>query len=168
LSTTKLASDAEGPLFTVDRTKSGTSAIATVSPRTARIFRRYVSRLPFTLHPDRPFFHTRGGQPGPKGGRPRPPVPYTVNKLGQDFRKVRAAEFPGDRRQVADFRRSGSVEAIAGRVDLTWLAAKMGNSIDSNKFLQKTYLPQVSSVVRLADEARARGRARLRGDGSKG
>lgn len=179
LSQNKLIADEQGPMFTVDRQKSGRGAIATVTPRTARIFRRYVARLPFALHPDTPFFHTRGGTPVSRGsgaqgrggdrggGRPRAPVPYTVDKLGKDFAVVRSAEFPGDRRQLADFRRSGGVEAIAGRVDLAWLAAKMGNSIDRSKFLQQTYLPQVSSVVRLADEARARGRERLKGGSKK-
>lgn len=166
LSSSALTSDAHGTLFSVDRTKSERSVVATVTRRTARLFRWYICQLPFGLHPETPFFHTRGGEPGPKGGRPRPPVPYKVDTLGKDFAKVRAIELPGDRRQVADFRRSGGVEAIAGRVDLSWLAAKMGNSIDRSKFLQRTYLPQVASVVRLADEARVRGRAQLRG--SKG
>ena len=39
----------------------------------------------------------------------------------------------------------------------------MANTIDSNKELQATYLPNVASVVRLADEARDRGRAVIRG-----
>jgi hypothetical protein len=33
----------------------------------------------------------------------------------------------------------------------------MANTIDSNKELQATYLPNVAQVVRLADEARDRG-----------
>ena len=39
----------------------------------------------------------------------------------------------------------------------------MANTIDSNKQLQATYLPNVASVVRLADQARERGRPVLRG-----
>jgi hypothetical protein len=121
------------------------------------------ARLPFTLHPDTPIFHTRGGQPGPKGGRPRPPVPYTKDTLGDDFRVLREAEFPGDRRRVSDFRRSGAIEAVAGQVDPAALAAKMANTIDDSRALQQTYLPHHAAVVRLADEARARGRSVLRG-----
>ena len=34
--------------------------------------------------------------------------------LGDDFRVVREAEFPGDGRRVSDFRRSGAIEAVAG------------------------------------------------------
>jgi hypothetical protein len=39
-----------------------------------------------------------------------------------------------------DFRRSGSVEAIAGEAPPAVLAAKMANTIDQNKELQATYL----------------------------
>jgi hypothetical protein len=83
-------------------------------------------------------------------------------RLGKGFAKVRAVKFPGDRRQLQDFRRSGAVEAIAGRVDLAALAGKMANSINVSRALQSTYLPQTAAVVRLADEARARGRSRMR------
>jgi hypothetical protein len=41
----------------------------------------------------------------------------------------------------------------------------MANSIDQNKDLQATYLPNHAAVVRLADEGRLRGRAALRGTG---
>ena len=163
LTTAKLSPDAQGPIFDVDRTKTGRGAIGTLSKRTQLLLNWYVGQLPFTLHPDTPIFHTRGGQPGPKGGRPRPPVPYTKDTLGDDFRVVREAEFPGDRRRVSDFRRSGAIEAVAGKVDPAALAAKMANSIDESRELQQTYLPHQAAVVRLADEARARGRTVLRG-----
>jgi hypothetical protein len=65
-----------------------------------------------------------------------------------------------------DFRRSGAVEALAGDVDPAALAAKMANSMDQSKDLQRTYLPVDSTVVRLADDARLVGRARLRANRS--
>jgi hypothetical protein len=64
--------------------------------------------------------------------------------------------FLGDQRTVGDFRRSGAIKIIAGQGDEAALASKMANTIDSNKELQATDLPHVTSVVRLADEARAR------------
>jgi hypothetical protein len=76
---------------------------------------------------------------------------------------VREAEFPGDGRRVSDFRRSGAIEAVAGQVDPAALAAKMANTIDDSREPQQTYLPNQAAVVRLADEARARGRSVLRG-----
>lgn len=162
LTTAKLFPDAQGPIFDVDRTKTGKAAIGTLSRRTQLLLKWYMRELPFTLLPDTPIFHTRGGEPGPKGGRPRPPVPYTKDTLSKDFRTVRDAEFPGDTRKVSDFRRSGAVEAVAGKVDPAALAAKMANTIDDNKALQETYLPHQAAVVRLADAARARGRGVLR------
>jgi hypothetical protein len=66
--------------------------------------------------------------------------------------------------KLMDFRRSGSVEAVAGEVDPTALAGKMANTIDQNKELQATYLPNNATLVRIADAARARGRSKLRAE----
>jgi hypothetical protein len=163
LTKAQLHGDAEGPFFSVARAKTGKAAIGTLSKRTQRLLDAYMATLPPNLLPSAPIFYTRGGLPGPKGGRPRPPAPYTKDTFGDDFRVVRAAEFPGDKRKIMDFRRSGSVEGIAGKVAPEVLAAKMANTIDQNKELQATYLPNQISVVRLADVARVEGRRRLRG-----
>lgn len=162
LSLSQLTPDPRGPLFSLARAKTGKAAIGTLGRKAERILAAYIDGLPFTLMPDVPIFHTRGGQPGPKGGRPRPPRPYTKDTLSKDFRIVRDALFKGDTRKVMDFRRSGAVEATAGQVDQNALAGKMANSIDSNRNLQATYQPNVVAVVRLADEARARGRTVIR------
>ena len=166
LSRAKLTSDEIGPLLDVDRTKTGAPAVCTLSRRTFRLVTWYVARLPAPLDENTPFFHTRGGKPGPRGGRPRLPAPYTVNKLGQDFRVVRDVEFPGDERQVMDLRRSGAVEARAGaahaRIDLRVLAGAMANTIDTSGSLRATYLPPDATATRAADDARAIGRRRLR------
>lgn len=162
LSLAQLEQTPQGPLFSVDRAKTGKAAIGTLSEATAARLDAYIDSLPFTLLKTTPIFHTRGGQPGPKGGRPRPPVPYQKDTLGDDFRIVREAVFPGDSRTVADFRRSGAVEATAGEVAPAALAAKMANSIDANRELQDTYQPHNTTLVRMADAAREIGRARLR------
>jgi hypothetical protein len=88
--------------------------------------------------------------------------PYTKDTLGRDFRRIRAAELPGDTRKLMDFRRSGAVEATAGEVAPLLLSRKMANSIDTSKRLQDTYIPKQAALVRLADEARRRGRRTLR------
>lgn len=163
LTLSHMSRDAQGTVFQIDRAKTGKQAIGTLTEQTLQLLNGYIAGLPFTLHPETPIFHTRGGQPGPKGGRPRPPVPYTKDTLSKDFRDVRAVLFIGDTRKVMDFRRSGSIEAIAGAVDMSALAAKAANSIDTNKKLQGTYLPNQTAVVRLADEARLRGRVVMRG-----
>ena len=69
---------------------------------------------------------------------------------------------PEDRRQLADFRRSGTVEALAGGVAAEQLSSKMANSISESNRLHKTYAPVQLAAVRSADEARKRGRASLR------
>ena len=164
LTKAQLQGDAEGPFFSVARAKTGKAAIGTLSKRTQLLLDAYMATLPPNLLPSAPIFYTRGGLPGPKGGRPRPPAPYTKDTFGNNFRVVRAAEFPGDKRKIMDFRRSGSVEGIAGKVAPEVLAAKMANTIDQNKELQATYLPNQVSVVQLADVARVEGRRRLRGE----
>lgn len=152
----------QGPFFEQPRAKTGQKAIGTLSAATVARLDAYIAELKFTLLPSTPIFHTRGGQPGPKGGRPRPPVPYTKDTLGDDFRVVREAVFPGDTRTIMDFRRSGAIETIAGGASSEILAGKMANSIDSNRELQETYTPHTASLVRLADKAREIGRERLK------
>jgi hypothetical protein len=82
--------------------------------------------------------------------------------LARDFRLVREAVSPGDKRRLMDMRRSGAIEAGAGEVDPIALANKMANSIDKSGELQDTYLPRQVAVVRLADDARRRGRRVIR------
>lgn len=158
----KLSPAAQGSIFSLSRAKTGKSAIGTLSYKAERVLLAYMASLPFELHPDMPIFHTRGAGTGAHGGRPQPPAPYTKDTLSKDFREVRKAEFPGDKRTIMDFRRSGAIEATAGQVDPAALAGKMANSIDTNRELQATYKPNHTAVVRLADEARARGRSLMR------
>lgn len=73
-----------------------------------------------------------------------------------------AARFPGDKRTLMDFRRSGAIEAKAGAVDPAALADKMANSIDTNRQLQATYMPMNLTSVRSADGSRMVGRGKLR------
>ena len=109
--------------------------------------------------PDSPIFRSRGYAPGPKGGRPRVGVPYTKDALVDDFADLRRIVFgPREKRRLMDTRRSGAVEANAGGVAVEAITAKMGNSIDMNKALQKTYMPVNLVAVRSVDDGRRRGR----------
>jgi hypothetical protein len=168
LTRAQMRGDGEGSLFALARAKTGKAAIGTLGKRAQRVLDAYLATLPPDLIPTAPIFYTRGGKSGPKGGRPRPPVPYTADTLGDDFRELREAVFPGDRRTVMDFRRSGAIEAAAGQVDPAALAGKMANTIDQSRELQATYLPGQTAVVKLADAARVKGRARLRGANEPG
>jgi hypothetical protein len=53
-----------------------------------------IKDVAFTLHPETPIFHARGGQPGPKRRPARPPAPYTKDTLSKDSREIGDAESP--------------------------------------------------------------------------
>ena len=59
-------------------------------------------------------------------------------------------------------RRTGAVEAQSGGADPSVISQKMANTVASSAQLQKTYLPVNEAAVELADEARKRGRWRIR------
>lgn len=143
--------DKRGTFFDTARGKTGKAVIGTLTRRTVRVLDAYIASLaPLTLMEDAIIFRDVRGKP------------YTADALGDDFRAVRTLEFPKDQRVMLDIRRSGAVEALAGEATPGAMAAKMGNSIDRNKQLQETYLPKRTATVRLADEARKRGRKVLR------
>jgi len=141
--------DARGEFFDASRGKTGKDAIGTLTRRASRVLNAYLTQLGVEIHADAPIFRNRSGKP------------YSSDTLGDDFRVIRSLVFPGDKRQILDIRRSGAVEAIAGEVDPGALAAKMANTIDHSRHLQETYLPKRAATVRLADEARRRGRKLL-------
>lgn len=148
--------------FLINRAKSGEPAFGTLSRRTQRLVLAYIDGLGVTLLDDAPIFRSRGFTPGTKGGRPRAGVPYTKDSLIDDFADLRRLVFGKDeKRRMMDLRRSGAVEANAGGGSVESIAAKMGNSIDESKALQKTYMPVNLAAVRAADDARRKGRQRL-------
>lgn len=133
--------------FLVERAKTGQSAIGTLSRRSKRVLDAYLARFGADLTPDAPIFRNRSG------------APYSKDTLGDDFRDIRALAFGmAERRTLADFRRSGTVEAIRGGAADGHIAAKMANQFDKSAFLRKTYAPVDLASVRAADEARKRGR----------
>lgn len=67
-----------------------------------------------------------------------------------------------DRPQLRDMRRAGAVEIVAGGPETGSMSAKLANSIERSNVLHKTYAPTDIAQVRAADEARQRGRRRLR------
>lgn len=148
--------------FLIGRTKTGEPAFGTLSKRTQRLIEAYIADLGVTLLDDAPIFRSRGYTPGPKGGRPRAGAHYTKDTLVDDFADVRRLVFgEGEKRRLMDMRRSGAVEANAGGAAVEAIAAKMGNSIDENKALQRTYMPVNLAAVRAADQSRRIGRKLL-------
>jgi hypothetical protein len=96
--------DLKGTWFTVDRAKTGRAALATLSRRAERVLDACLAQIGVELVG--PIFRNRSGRP------------YNKDTLGDDFRDIRALVFgPSEARKLADFRRSGSVEALAGKVE---------------------------------------------------
>jgi hypothetical protein len=144
------------------REKTEKGVIGTLSRRTESLVRAYLVQRygGADLLPDMVLFRSRNSAQAPDGAT------YDKDSLARDFRKVRAAEFGIDEaRQLQDMRRSGAIEAAAGEVDPSVLSRKMGNTIDKSAELMNTYVPAQVGIARIADEARLRGRRRLRGDG---
>jgi hypothetical protein len=149
--------DAQGIVFWLGRAKTGRAAAGTLTPWSEAILSAYLEKLGAEPARNAPIFRTRGSKAGPKGGRPRPSVPYTKDTLGDDFRVVRSSINPNETRQLADMRRSGAVEGDAGGGSLTDQSSKMANTISANNRLRKTYNPVNVASVRRYDEARAVG-----------
>jgi hypothetical protein len=140
-------SDRNGDTFSIERAKTGRAAIGTLTPRLLWALDGYLCELGADVALTAPIFRNRSGRA------------YSKDTLGDDFRDVRALVFGLDeRRRLANFRRSGTVEAIRGGAEGGQIAAKMANQFDKSAFLRKTYAPVDLRAVRAADEARKRGR----------
>ena len=65
-------------------------------------------------------------------------------------------------------RRSGVVEAVAGDATALGLSAKPANSIDRSNTLHKTYAPTSIEAILNTDEARLKGRRKIRAGNESG
>jgi hypothetical protein len=108
--------DPVGTWFETGRTKTGRKALATLSKRTVRVLDAYLANIGAELVG--PIFRNRSGRP------------YSKDTLGKDFRDMRALVFgPDEDRKLADFRRSGTVEAYTGEASAEDVQAKMANTL---------------------------------------
>jgi hypothetical protein len=144
----QLRRDPIGSWFDIARAKTVRAAKATLSKRAERVLRAYLASLAVELVG--PIFRNRSGRP------------YSKDTLGDDFKAVRELVFGmGETRQLADFRRSGTVEALAGDAPPEKLSSKMANSLSQSNRLHKAYGPVQLASVRDTDAARRRGRSKL-------
>jgi hypothetical protein len=159
----QLRSDTEGPLFSLGRAKTGRAAAATMTPWSRAILTAYLQRFGADFTLNAPIFRTTEIKTVPgRGGRPRPSVTYTKDRLVKDFDKVRELTFGKDEtRKLSDMRRSGAVEGDAGGGTVADQSNKMANTVSTNAKLRKTYNPVNVPSVRRFDEARAEGAKRL-------
>jgi hypothetical protein len=141
------ARDEQGDVFRIARAKTGRAVPATITRRACRVLDAYLARLGAEIAPDAPIFRNRSGRA------------YSKDTLGDDFRDIRALLFGStETRTLADFRRSGTVEAIRGGASAEVIANKLGNDFATSTNLQKTYAPVDLAAVREADKARKKGR----------
>lgn len=139
--------DATGEYFALARAKTGRAAAATLSRPARRVLDAYLASLGAEIAPTAPMFRNRSGRA------------YSKDTLGDDFRDVRELVFGSkERRTLADFRRSGAVEALRGGASAEGVGTKLANDFASSAHLQKTYAPVDLETVRKVDEARRRGR----------
>lgn len=152
LTASQLATAGHGELFFTARGKTGTPVGGSLSSRSALVLAEYLKHLGVELHGDAPIFRNRSGKP------------YSKDTLGDDFRDVRAAEFGDSERRTLghDFRRSGAVEAIVGKVTPAELSHAMGNTLSASNTLFATYVPVNAQTIRSVTEARRRGRTIMR------
>ena len=151
LRASQLARNAAGAMFFTERGKTGTPVGGSLSNRALAALEAYIAGLGAELHGEAYIFRNRSA------------VPYSSDTLGDDFRDIRRLVF-GDREQrtLADFRRSGAVEAIAGGANAEQLAHAMGNTLSASNALFATYVPVNQATLRTVLEARRRGRSKLR------
>lgn len=134
--------------FTLDRAKTGRGAYGQLGRRATALVRAYLATLPKDQLPTAIIFRHRHG------------LPYSKDKLGDDFRDVRGKV---ENRTLNDMRRSVALEALAGGAAAESIAAKLANDLSVNDALYRTYLPVTKAAVSVADEARMRGRRNIRG-----
>jgi hypothetical protein len=137
----------DGRYFDIGRAKSGRDALGTMSRRTLRLLDAYLKKEPCEVGA---ILRNRSG------------AVYSRFTMPDDFRAVCETLFPGDRRTLADMRRSGAIEAMAGGAQAGTVSAKMANTIDTSNALHATYQPVDLASVRSADAARRLGRKRIR------
>lgn len=130
------------------RAKSGVAVIGTLSRFGDLAVRKYLRGFGAGHTPESLLFRMRCG------------APYGESTLGRDFAAVRAARFPGDKRQLRDLRRSGVIEAFTGGGDARAVSEKYGNTLDHSSALFRTYNPVNLEKVLQTDAARIEGRRR--------
>ena len=125
-----------------------------LNDRTLAALRAYLEIIGVELHGEAYIFRNRSG------------APYSSDTLGDDFRDVRLAVFgEHEKRRLADFRRSGANEAIAGDATPAALSHAMGSTLATSNALFATYCPVNLTTIRSVMDARRRGRTKLRGNG---
>lgn len=151
LRASQLIKDAEGDIFFTHRGKTDAPVGGAISKRAMAALVAYAKQLGIEMHGEAFIFRNRSGDP------------YSKDTLSHDFADVRALEFgEGERRRLADFRRSGAIEAIAGGAKAEHLAHAMGNTLATSTALFATYVPVNFASLAAVEIARRQGRRKVK------
>jgi hypothetical protein len=143
--------DRRGDAFVLKRAKTGKEIVGTLTGRSRRVLAGYLAKLGVEVAAGAPIFRNRSSRP------------YSKDTLGGDFRDIRAMVFgEGERRTIADMRRSGTIEAKRGGATKEAIGEKLGNAFATSKFINDTYGSTVVQIVREVDDARRRARTKER------
>jgi len=130
---------------------SGEEIVGTLTGRSRRVLAGYLAKLGVEVAAGAPIFRNRSSRP------------YSKDTLGGDFRDIRAMVFgEGERRTIADMRRSGTIEAKRRGATKEAIGEKLGNAFATSKFINDTYGSTVVQIVREVDDARRRARTKER------
>ena len=129
--------------FMITRGKTGKVVPVTVGRRAENVMAAYLAKQGIEPHPTTPIFRHRQGRP------------YSKDTLGDDFRAIRGKD---ETRTIADFRRSGTVEAVKGGATAVQIGRGLGNDFARSKALQETYSPANFEMHRQVREARRNAR----------
>lgn len=136
-----------------ERTKTDKEAFAALSDGLAQDLIDYMDGQPFEYTDETPILRQRNGN-----------AYRSKDTLGDDFRDVRKAIDPEEKRQLLDIRRSANVEADAAGADKKTMGELLANGLADNKFLDETYTPPTVAKAREVAEQRIQGRAKLAGE----
>jgi hypothetical protein len=127
LKASQLQRDPVGVYFKVERAKTGRGALGTLTRRAKRVLVALMQEFGADLVGEAAIFRNRSR------------AAYSKDTLGDNFRDIRELVFgPAEKRQMADFRRTSTVEALAGGFDPETLSNKMANTLSQSNFLPNT------------------------------
>jgi hypothetical protein len=149
----EMAQDGQGWFVDHDRGKTGKQALAALSEALAADVLAYLAAQNREAADNTPIIRQRNGA-----------AYRSKDTFGDDFRAVRNAAFPGDKRQFLDIRRSANVEADAAGADKQTMGELLANGLADSKFLDQTYTPPTVTKAREVAEQRVQGRAKLAGE----
>ena len=146
----RMKRDGEGWYVHRQRTKTEKEAFAAISDGLAEDLLAYMAAQPFEYTDETPILRQRNGN-----------AYRSKDTFGDDFRAVRRAINPDEKRQLLDIRRSANVEADAAGADKRTMGELLANGLADSAFLDETYTPPTVTKAREVAAQRLQGRLKL-------